>query len=58
MSNPNPAKRMDADELWKFVSQYEINIIQKQQFIVNNPPPLIENGVSVVKTSMMRSKMK
>jgi serine/threonine protein kinase len=38
MGNPQPESRMSLDDLWNFVHQYEGSILDRQQFVINNPP--------------------
>ena len=58
MSHPYPEKRMSLEELYGFLHQHEFNIVNKQQFLVTNPPNVLEEGVSTVRSTIMRSKMK
>lgn len=57
MVNPIPEKRISTNELWTFLNQHEQNIIAKTPFVITNPPNLIENGVSVVRSSQVRSRI-
>jgi len=58
MSHPEPEKRMNQAEVWDFLRQHEFNIVNKQQFLVTNPPAKLEEGVSTVRSTILRSKMK
>ena len=58
MSHPEPEKRMNQAEVWDFLKQHEFNIVNKQQFLVTNPPAKLEEGVSTVRSTILRSKMK
>ena len=42
MSHPYPEKRMSLEELYGFLHQHEFNIVNKQQFLVTNPPNILE----------------
>ena len=55
MVNPIPEKRISTEELWTFLHQHEHSILSRSAFVVNNPPNLIKSGVSVVRSSLMRS---
>jgi hypothetical protein len=55
MVNPIPEKRITTEELWTFLHQHEHSILNRAPFVINNPPNLIESGVSVVRTSLLRS---
>ena len=55
MVNPIPEKRISNKELWTFLNKHEQNILTRSPFVVNNPPSLIESGVSVVRTSLVKS---
>ena len=58
MCHPSPDKRMDMEELYGFLHQHEFNIVNKQQFLVTNPPTRLEEGVSTIRSTILRSKMK
>ena len=58
MCHPSPDKRMGLEELYGFLHQHEFNIVNKQQFLVTNPPARLEEGVSTVRSTILRSKMK
>jgi len=50
--NENPAKRISAEDLYKFVAKYESSIKAKEQFIITHPPENLESGVSLVRSKV------
>lgn len=50
--NEDPAKRITAEDMFKFVSKYESSIKAKEQFIINHPPENLESNVSLVRSKV------